>query len=148
MSVKPLAPLSLKTVVGGSGIPIKTYLVIVTAPLECPDHLAALILFVIDVFHPVHNLTVELFLNGDVRHRCGWCGSMPMLLPGRKPYHITGPDFFDQATPTLYAPAAGRDDQSLAERMRVPCCPRARLKGYAGALNKRRVGRLKQRVNP
>jgi hypothetical protein len=33
-------------------------------------------LLVADLFHPVHRLAVELFLNGNVRHGGGWCGAM------------------------------------------------------------------------
>ena len=47
----------------------------------------------------------------------------------------------------LRAAATGRDDESLTQRMRVPCRPRSRLEGYAGALNKRRIGRLKKRID-
>ena len=43
--------------------------------------------------------------------------------------------------------AAGRDDESLPERMRVPCSARARLEGDAGALHKCRIRRLKQRID-
>jgi len=68
---------------------------------------------------------------------------MPVLLTGRKPDHITRADFLDRPAPTLCPAATGRDDKSLAKRMRMPCSPRARLESYAGALNKCRIGRLK-----
>src|SRR5437879_10922401 len=38
------------------------------------------VLLVADLFHPVHRLAIELFLNGDVRHGGGWRGTVPMLL--------------------------------------------------------------------
>jgi hypothetical protein len=41
-------------------------------------HALMLILFVADLFHPVDNLAVELFLNSDVRH--GRDRRSPMLL--------------------------------------------------------------------
>ena len=51
--------------------------------------------------------------------------------------------------PSALSPAAAsRDDESLAERMRMPCSPRARLEGYAGTLNKCRIGCLKKRIDP
>jgi len=50
--------------------------------------------------------------------------------------------------PALCQAAAGGDDESLAERVRVPGSARARLESYAGALNKRRFGRLKQGIDP
>lgn len=43
------------------------------------------ILVVADLFHPVHDLAVEIFLNGDMRHRCGWRRATPMLLTRREP---------------------------------------------------------------
>ena len=92
-------------------------------------------MFVADLFHPVDDLPVELFLNGDVRHGRGRRGPMPVLLAGREPDHVTRPDLLDRAAPALNPAAASRDDESLTERMRVPCGPRARLEGYAGALN-------------
>src|SRR6476660_7905834 len=39
---------------------------------------------VADVFQPIHGLAIERFLNGDVRHRGGGPGAMPMLLVRRK----------------------------------------------------------------
>ena len=91
------------------------------------------VLFVADLFHPVDDLAVELFLNGDVRHGGGRRGAVPVLLAGREPDHIAGPDFLDRPALALRPAAAGRDDQGLAERMRVPCGARARLERDAGA---------------
>jgi len=67
---------------------------------------------------------------------------MPVLLAGREPDHITGPDFLDRSAFALRPAAARRDDERLTELMRMPCRPRARLEN-AGALNKSRIGRLK-----
>ena len=105
------------------------------------------VLFVADLFHPIDNFPVALFLNGDVRHGRGRRSPMPVLLAGREPDHITGPDLLDRASPTLRQAAASRDDEGLTERMRVPCGTCAGLKGDAGALNKRRIGRLKKRID-
>src|SRR6266566_3865233 len=104
---------------------------------------SAQVLFVANFVHPVDNLAVELFLNGNVRHRRGRRGAVPMLLPRRNPDHVTRPNFLDRTSPALDPAAAGRDDESLTERVRVPCGPRARLESYAGALNACRIGRLK-----
>jgi hypothetical protein len=71
-----------------------------------------------------------------------------MLLSGRDPNHITGPDLLDRAAFALSPATASRDDESLTKRMRVPCSPRARLERYAGTLNERRIGCLKKRINP
>src|SRR5712692_8193543 len=106
------------------------------------------ILLVADLFHPVDNFPVELFLNGDVRHGRGRRSPMPVLLAGREPDHITGPDLLDRPAFALNPAAASRDDESLTEWMRVPCSPRARLEGYAGTLNKCRIGCLKERIDP
>src|SRR5258708_9968112 len=91
-----------------------------------------LILFVADLFHPVDNFTVELFLNGDVRHGRGWHGSMPVLFTGPKPDHITRADFLDRPAPTLCPAATGGYDQGPTERMRMPRRPHAPLEHYTG----------------
>jgi len=104
---------------------------------------SSLVLLVTDLFHPVDNLAVELFLNGDVRHGRGWRGPMPVLLAGREPDHITGPDLFDRSAFVLDPSAASRNDESLTEWMRMPCSPRTRLESYAGTLNECRIGCLK-----
>ena len=101
------------------------------------------VLLVTDLFHPVDNLTVELFLNSDVRHGCGRHGPMPVLLAGRDPDHITGPDLLDRSAFALDPAAPSRDDKSLTEWMRMPCSARARLESYAGTLNECRIGCLK-----
>jgi hypothetical protein len=105
------------------------------------------VLFVADLFHPVDNLAIELFLNGDVRHGGGQRSAMPVLLAGREPDHIAGPDFLNRTSPALCPAATGGDDQGLAERMRVPCSPRARLESYTGALNQCRIGCLEQWID-
>src|SRR5262250_2888093 len=101
------------------------------------------VLLVTDLFHPVDNLTFELFLNGDVRHGRGRHGPMPVLLAGREPDHITGPDLLDRSAFALDPAAASRDDESLTEWMRMPCRPCARFESYAGTLNECRIWRLK-----
>src|SRR6266567_1238779 len=109
---------------------------------------SALVLLVTDLFHPVDNLPVELFLNGDVRHGRGRGSPMPVLLARREPDHITGSNLLDRSPFALNPAAASRDDESLTERMPVPCSPRARLEGHAGTLNECRIGCLKERVDP
>ena len=51
--------------------------------------------------------------------------AMPMLFPRRAPHHISGSDDLDRAAPALHKAAAGRDDERLTERMRVPIAARA-----------------------
>src|SRR2546422_10601719 len=73
----------------------------------------SLILFVADFFHPFDGLAVELFHNGDVRHRCGLRGAVPMLFTRRAPNHIARPNFFFRAAFALNPSTPGRDDQGL-----------------------------------
>src|ERR1700730_2110486 len=87
------------------------------------------ILFVADLFHPIENFTVALFLNGDVSHGRGRRSPMPVLLAGREPDHITRPDLLDRTSPPLCQAAASRDDEGLTERMRVPSGTCTWLKG-------------------
>src|SRR5882672_1505910 len=92
-----------------------------------------------NLLHPVDHLPILLFLNSDVRHGSGLRGAMPVFLAGR--------DLLDRSTFALRPAAARRDDQSLAERMSVPCSSRARLEGNASPLNKGGIGCLKKRID-
>jgi hypothetical protein len=106
------------------------------------------VLLAADLFHPVDNLTVELFLNGNVRHGRGGRGAMPVLFAGREPDHITGPDLLDRSAVALGPAKAGRHNERLTERMRMPRGPGTRLERDAGALNQCRIRRLKKRIDP
>src|SRR5580765_5662998 len=83
-----------------------------------------------------------------MRHGRSRGSPMPVLLAGREPDHIAGSDLLDRSPFTLSPAAPSRDDESLTERMRMPCSTRARLEGYAGTLNTCRIGRLKERIDP
>jgi len=83
-----------------------------------------------------------------VSHGRGRSRAVPVLLVGSEPNHIAGPDFFDRPAPMLSAPAARRNDQGLAERVRVPCRPGARFKRDTGPTHARRFWRLKEWVDP
>jgi hypothetical protein len=98
-----------------------------------PTATSSTVLVVADLFHPVDDLTVELFLNGDMRHGCRRRSPMPVLLARRNPDHVTGPDFFDGAAPTLRPTATGGHDQGLTQRMRVPRCSSAGFECDTGA---------------
>src|SRR5580704_4102928 len=104
---------------------------------------AGAVLPIADLFHPVDHLAVFLLLNGDVRHGCSRRGTVPVLLAGGEPDHITGMDLLDRSAFALSPAATSRDDESLTERMGMPRCPCARLESYARTLNKCRIGRLK-----
>ncbi len=88
-----------------------------------------MVLFITHFFHPVHDLAVEGLLNRNVRHGCGRCSTMPMLLAWLKPSHIARTNFFNRAAFALNASTAGSNNQSLTERMPVPSSACARLKG-------------------
>jgi hypothetical protein len=93
---------------------------------------------------------IELVAQLKVRHGHGRGrrGPMPVPLAGREPDHVPGTDLLDRTAFALNPVAAGRDDESLTERMRMPCSPRARLEGYAGTLDKCRIAYLKKRIDP
>src|ERR687898_611501 len=105
------------------------------------------VLFVADLFHPVYGLSVELFLNSDVRHGRRFRGTMPMLLTRREPDHVARQNFLGRASPVLYQAATSCHNQGLAQRMGVPCGTGAGLKRDTRADRPRWVVCLKQGVN-
>src|SRR5215831_14757885 len=105
------------------------------------------VLLVRDFFHPIDGLAVERFLNGNVRHRRGWRRAVPVLLARRKPNDIARTDFLNAAALALHPAAARRDDQSLAQGVRMPGRTRARLECDARSGDTCGIGRLKQRVD-
>src|SRR4051812_2827315 len=62
-------------------------------------------------------------------HRLGRRRAMPVLLAGRKPHDIAGPDFLDRPALALHPAKAGRHDQGLPERMAMPGGSRAGIEG-------------------
>src|SRR5690348_11289638 len=105
------------------------------------------VLRVADVLHPVDDLAVERFLDGDVGHRRGRRGAMPVAVARRAEDHVAGADLLDRAVLALRPAAAGRDDEYLAQRMRVPGRARARLEGDARAGGTCGRGSGEQRVD-
>ena len=73
---------------------------------------------------------------------------VPVLLAGSEPDHVAGMDLLYRAALALGPAAAGRDDQRLAERMRVPGGAGAGLEGHDGAGDTRRGAALEERVDP
>src|SRR5215213_5027127 len=73
---------------------------------------------------------------------------MPVLLARRKPHDVTGSDFLNRAAFALCPTETGRDDQRLAERMRVPRGPRAGLEGDLRTAYARGIRRTEQRIDP
>jgi hypothetical protein len=70
-------------------------------------------LLLTDLFHPIDSPSVELLLDGDVRHGGGDYRTVPMLLTGREPHHIAGMNLLDRPVLALYPTATGCDDQGL-----------------------------------
>ena len=103
---------------------------------------SARVLFVADLFHPVDRFAVELFLNGDMGHRRGWSGAVPMLFARRNPDDVTRPNFLDWAPPAPCSAPTSSHNQSLPQRVRVPRSPSAGLEGDTGTENTRRRGRI------
>src|SRR5207253_8427711 len=71
-----------------------------------------------------------------------------VLLTGREPDHIPGPNLLDRSAFTLSPAASSRDNEGLTEGMGMPCSPRTWLEGDAGALNQRGIGCLEKRIDP
>src|SRR5258708_17021898 len=104
------------------------------------------VLLVGNLLHPFDHLPILLFLNGHVRHGSGLRGAMPVFLAAREPHHVTRSDLLDRSTFALSPAAARRYEESLAERMCVPCSSRSRLESNASPLNKGGIGGLKKRI--
>src|SRR5438270_10124859 len=99
------------------------------------------------MFHPIDDLAVELFLDGDVCHARCRRGSVPMLFTRRKPDDITRANLLDWAAFALHPATARCNDESLSKRMCVPRGPRTRFERYTSALNKRGIRRLEERID-
>jgi hypothetical protein len=104
-------------------------------------------LFVTDLFLPLDDFAVELFLNGDMGHGRGWRGAMPMLLLRRAPDHITRSYFHFWTTFALYPATPRRDNQGLTERMGMPRRPGAGLERDTRATRARRIGCFEQGID-
>lgn len=64
------------------------------------------ILFVSDLFQPVHGFTVLSFLYGYVCHRRSECCTVRVLFVGSKPDYVTRAEFFSESSPALRESAA------------------------------------------
>src|SRR5882724_6077939 len=105
------------------------------------------VLFVADLFHPIDVLAVERFCNCDMRHRGRRCRAVPMLLTGRKPHDVSGPDFLDGSAFGLHPAKTSRDNQRLTERMGVPHGSGTGLESNLTTAEACRIAHLKQRIN-
>lgn len=86
------------------------------ASLRCASAMsdACEILLVGDMFLPFDSLPVECFLYGDVGHRRGRRGTVPVALSGRAPDDVAGADLDDGLTLALCPAAPCGHDQGLA----------------------------------
>ena len=84
-------------------------------------------MFVGDLLHPLHGYAIELFLYGDVRHRCIRRSAVPVFHSRWNPDNIALSNLLARASPLLNPARAFRDDQDLAERVRMSCAPRTGL---------------------
>lgn len=57
---------------------------------------------------------VELFDDGDMSHRGGRSGAIPMLLTWFNANDVARPELHDTDAPPLHSPTTGSDDQRLA----------------------------------
>jgi hypothetical protein len=98
-----------------------------------PQRRSSAVLVVADLFQPLDDLPVELFLNGGVRHCRGWRSTMPMFFARREPDHISRMNLFNRTTLALHPTAAGRDNQRLTQRVSMPCSSGAGFECDTGA---------------
>src|SRR3982750_3776455 len=105
------------------------------------------ILLVGDMLHPGDGRAVERFLDRDVSHGGRVGRAVPMLVIGRAPYDVAGADLDPLLAFALGPAGAGRHDQRLPERMRMPGGSSARLEAHAGAADARRLGGVAQRFD-
>src|SRR5215218_5413082 len=101
--------------------PTKLPFALVAIACSCSRSRASLaVLLVRHLLQPVDGAAVELFLDGDVRHRGCRARPVPVLLAGWEPHDVAGADFLDRPAVALRPAAAADNDQGLAERMGVP----------------------------
>ena len=79
-----------------------------------------------------------------MRHGRAWRRTVPMLLAGRYPDHVSRTYVFDWAVPSLPAAYTHRHDQRLG----VPIRRGPRLKRHAANCNTCWLGSLKHRIDP
>ena len=95
-----------------------------------------------DLLHPVDDLAVELFRNGDMRHTRDCRGSMPMFDARWNLNDIALLHFLNWAAPLLDQASPGRDDQRLSQRVDVRSGASARLECDNPTANARGIASL------
>ena len=86
--------------------------------------------------------------NSEMRHRRCRPGTVPVLLAGREPHHVTWPHFLDRPAPAPDPSRARGDNQGLAEGVRMPVGPRPGLERDIGAGYPCRCSRGEKPVDP
>src|SRR5947199_8791634 len=102
-------PMPFAAPVTNATLPVKDPFLFIVTFCSFFAGLSRPILVVAHLFHPVDDLAVERFLNGDVRHCCRRRGAMPMFLVRREPDHIAGADLIDRSALALHSTADGVD---------------------------------------
>ena len=62
------------------------------------------------MFQPVHRCAVEFFLDRDVGHGGARRGTVPVLLAGREPDHVTGVNLLGRSAHALHQTATNAED--------------------------------------
>jgi hypothetical protein len=104
-------------------------------------------LFVSDLFHPIDNLSVEPFLNGDLDRRVGWRGIVPMLLTRRELHHIARSNFLYRSALALLPAKPRCDDRRLAWRVGMPGRTSARFERDTRVCDTGRSGRAEHGID-
>src|SRR5829696_9712928 len=109
---------------------------------------SSVVMLIRHLLQPIHVLTVDGLLDGNVRHRSSRRRAVPVLDARRKPDHVPGSNLLFRAAPLLHEAKARRDEKGLADRMRVPSRAGAGLERDVPAGDPRWSSRGKERVNP
>lgn len=99
----------------------------VTGLLRSPWNVGR-ILLVGDRLQPIDILPVDRLLNGHLGDGAARRGAMPMFETRRNPHDVSGIHDANRAAPLLHKTTASRNDEDLAQGMRVPCRPSTGLK--------------------
>src|SRR5215469_1893456 len=82
-----------------------------------------------------------------MRHGCSWRRAMPVLHARRNPDYVALANLLNRPSPLLNPPCAVRDNQDLAERVRMPGAPRFGLKRHPPAACARGIVSDKELLN-
>ena len=109
--------------------------------------LSLAIFFIAYLFHPGDGMAIEFFCDGGMRHRSGWCGSVPVFRSRRNPDDIPFSYLLNRPSPLLNPTNPGCNDQSLAEGVCMPHGSGTRFEHHARANCARWINRIKERLD-